>query len=80
MLPLYSRFTKVYQVQAHWIQILHESEKPIEELQIPTLPCKLEQKALSFDMSPCKAPFISFQYRLWISLQKGLPYGLTTLN
>src|ERR1700678_165838 len=42
---------KVYQVQAHRIQILHESEEPIEELQIPTLPRKLEQNTLSFDTS-----------------------------
>ena len=51
---------KVYQVQAHRIQILHESEEPIEELQIPTLPRKLEQNTLSFDMSPRKAPSSAF--------------------
>ena len=51
---------KVYQVQAHRIQILHESEEPIEELQIPTLPRKLEQNTLSFDTSPRKAPSSAF--------------------
>ena len=51
---------KVYQVQAHQIQILHESEKQIKEFQIPALPQKLEQNTLSSDMFPHKAPLSAF--------------------
>ena len=51
---------KVYQVQAHQIQILHESDGPIEELKTFNLPSKLKQKALSFKTSLRKAPSSTF--------------------
>ncbi len=49
----------MYQVQAHRIQILHESDEAIKELTVPTLPCKL-QNALAFNASPRKAPSSAF--------------------
>ena len=40
------------------IQILHESEEPIEEFQIPTFPQRLKQNTLSFNMYvPLQGPF-----------------------
>lgn len=53
-------FSKVYQIQAHRIQILHESDEPTEELKIFNLPRKAQQKLLSFDTSPRKGPTSSF--------------------
>ena len=61
---------KVYQVQGHRVQILHESNGPIEELQIPTLPRKMEQSNLAFDTSPRKAPPIYCLQHIWIAFQK----------
>jgi len=54
------RSRNVYQVQAHRIQILHESDEDMEELTIPTLPQKLAPSTLSFDASPRKAPSSAF--------------------
>jgi hypothetical protein len=45
---------KVYQVQGHHVQILHESNGPVEEQQILTLPKKLESRELTFETSLAK--------------------------
>jgi hypothetical protein len=49
---------QVYQVRAHpsRIEILHESNNPIEELKTPTLPHKFESRSLTFNTSPRKIP------------------------
>ena len=58
--PTKKTIPKVYQVQGHRVQILNESSEPIEELDIPILPRKLEETRLSFDTSPRKAPSSAF--------------------
>jgi len=55
-----SNARKVYQVQAHRVKILHESDEPVEQLGIPTLPQKPEQQMFSFGTSPRKAPSSTF--------------------
>ena len=51
---------KVYQIQGHRVQILHESDGPIEQLKILSLPKKIDQKTLAFNTSPCKSASTAF--------------------
>ena len=51
---------QVYQVQGHRVQILHESDGPLERLEIPSLPQKIDQKPFTFDTSPRKAASTAF--------------------
>ena len=74
--------TKVCQVQAHHIKILHESDGPIGELEIPTLPQQRVQQSFFFGTSP---RIFRFQ-GLWITVQESLfflnlfPIGLLVIK
>lgn len=46
---------KVYQIQGHRVEILHESNGPVEELRILSLPKKDTAKNITIDSSPRKS-------------------------